>query len=251
MEPEAGPQAPKNLGEPCAEPGEAWPAIRVPAPKRRVADRQSPPRLSLQCLLFSVAGAAAAMAAVRRLNPAEPGAIGLLLVSGYAAGCGAAWTGLGLWIARALRGASWPVEPGHWLLVAAGFRLALELAIRLGAPQAFSSPQAVLDAASCCALVLPLLSRSLTTLWQGCFALLCALAACPLAVIVLESFGFALPKQLVAGGAWIESQQAPLVALTATAFALADWGGWRKRTWLHWAGLGVVLWLALLAALPR
>lgn len=251
MEQEAEPQPPKNFGEPGEDSVEAWPAIRVRAPERRVVHRASPPRLSVQCLLFWVAGAAVAMAAVRRLNPAEPGAIGLLLVSGYAAGCGAAWTGLGLWIARALRGANWPVEPGHWLLAAAGARLALELAIRLGAPQAFASPQAVLDAATCCALALPLLSRSLPVLWQCCFALLCLLATWPLGVILLQSFGFALPEPLGASGSWVERWQPCLVAFAAAGFALVDWRAWRQRTWLHWTGLGVVFWLALLAGLAR
>ncbi|HUY90918.1 MAG TPA: hypothetical protein VMV10_19435 [Pirellulales bacterium] len=242
-----GSESPNELGEAA----ELWPAIRERATERRAPPRLPPPRLSVKYILLWIAGAAAAMAAVRRLNPVEPGAIGLLLVSGYAAGCGAAWTGLSLWIARALRGASWPVEPGHWLLVALGTRLALELAIRLGAPQAFVAPHAVLDAATCCLFVLPLLSRSLPALWKGCFAFLCLLAAWPLAMIVLESFGIGLPEPLAVSGMWVERQQSWLVALTAGGFALADWRAWRKRTWLHWTGLGVVLWLALLAALPR
>lgn len=255
MEPEAASRAPKDVGDARPEFVEARLVIRVREPQRcavsRPVDLVSPPRFGTRSLLLWIAGAAVALAAVRRLNPVEPGALGLLLVSGYAAGCGAAWTGLSLWIARALRGAQWPVEPGHWLLVALGARLALELAIRLGAPRAFAAPQAVLDAATCCALVLPLFSRSLSALWKGCFALLCFVTAWPLATVVLESYFFAIPKPLVAGSAWIERQQPWLVALVAIAFALADRRAWRARTWLHWTGLGVALWFAMAAALSR
>ncbi len=109
------PKAPKDLGESADEALETWPVIRQRAPQRRAINRLPPPRFSMKCLLLWIAGAAAAMAAVRRLNPVEPGAIGLLLVSGYAAGCGAAWTGLGLWICKqyitAMGGDIW-VESG-------------------------------------------------------------------------------------------------------------------------------------------
>jgi hypothetical protein len=228
-----------------------FPAIRPRNDERRAPSRSSAPRLSVGHILLWIAGAAAAMAAVRRLSPVEPGALGLLLVSGYAAGCGAAWTGLCLWIARSLRGETWPVEPGHWLLVALGARLALELAIRLGAPRAFAAPQAVLDAATCCAFALPLLSRSLAALWKVCFALLCFVTSWPLMIIVLENFWFALAPPLAASGVWIEHQRPWLVALVALVFAFADWRASRSRTWLHWTGFGVALWLAIVAALPR
>lgn len=249
MEPEEASKAPKDVGDARTEFFGERPAIRVR--QRHAVRPASPPRFSTRHMLLWIAAAAAALAAVRRLNPVEPGAIGLLLASGYAAGCGAAWTGLSLWIARALRGGIWPVEPGHWLLVALGARLALELAIRLVAPRAFAAPQAVLDAATSCAFVLPLLSRSLSPLWKGCFALLCFVTAWPLATIVSEGCFFAPPELLVASGDWLERRQPWLVALVAVAFALADWRTARQRTWLHWTGLGVALWLALAAALRR
>ena len=199
-----------------------------------------------------IAGAAAAMAAVRKLNPAPPGVVGLLLVSGYAAACGAAWTGMGVLLARALRGAAWPVEPGHWLLVAAGVRLGLDLLIRLALPHAFRSPQAVLDAAMCCSFVLPLLSRSLPALWKGCFGLLCALSAWPLIAIAIDGLSFGpSPRWLASSAAWIALREPELVAAIAIALAGADWRTFRQRNWLHWTGLGVCVWLALIALLPK
>jgi hypothetical protein len=241
------PTAPNDLGETAA----TLPAIRERPPKRRAPARSSTTRLSLNCILLWIAGAAATMAAVRKLNPIEPGVVGLLLVSGYAAGCGVAWTGSTLLIARAFRGARWPIEPGHWLLAASAVHEGLELSLRLAAPRAFTAPAAVVDAATCCCLVLPLLSRTLPALWKGCFALLCALVAWPLAVAVIESFLFAPPDWLEACTRWIELRQIRLVALTAACFAFADWRAFRERSWLHWAGLGVWAWLAAVSLFSR
>src|SRR6185437_4890762 len=116
MEPKAPPEH--------FETPDALPAIRERAPQRQTAaGLQSPPRLSVRHLLLWIAACGVVMAAVRHLSTDQPGVLGVLLASGYAATCGAAWVGLGVWVVRAARGATWPVEPGHWLLVVLGVRL--------------------------------------------------------------------------------------------------------------------------------
>lgn len=241
-----GSNSPNELGEAA----QAWPAVREHAPERRAPARLSAPRLSVAYILLWIAGAAVVMAAVRRLNPADPGALGLLLVSSYAALCGAAWTGIVILITRAVRGAMWPVEAGHWLLTAQGVRMALELVIMLWLPEAFKEPQTVLDAAMCCCLVMPLLSRSLHALWKGFFALSCVLSAWPLAIVALASWFWA-PHWLAVSAAWVEQNETGLIAIAVIPFALADWRGWRQRTWLHWTGLGFCLLSALVAIIWR
>jgi hypothetical protein len=241
--------------EPQAIPDEApdaLPAIREHAHQRRTAaGLQTAPRLSVRHLLLGVAGCAVAMAAVRQLNPAPPGVWGMLLASGYAAGCGAAWLGLGVWIARVARGAVWPVEPGHWLLVVLAVRLALDLAIRLWLPRAFTSPQSVLDAAACGCLMLPLLGRGLSAIWETGFYLLLAIQAAPLTVAVLDGWLFWPPVWLSQSVAWVERSQSWLVALVVFGCALFDLPQRRQRSWLHWTGLAVCFWMALFAILIR
>jgi hypothetical protein len=234
------------------ETADALPAIREHAPQRRTATGlQAPPRLSVRHLLLWIAACAAAMAAVRHLSADQPSVWGLLLVSGYAAGCGAAWVGLAIWMVRAARGATWPVEPGHWLLVVLGVRLGLDLAIRLWLPRAFTSPQSVLEAAVCGCLVLPLLSRTLSAVWESGFYVLLAIQAAPLTVAVLDGWLFWPPVWLARSAEWIERSQSWLMALVVLGCAAFDWPERRQRGWLHWLGLAVCFGMALAAVLLR
>jgi hypothetical protein len=231
---------------------DALPAIREQAsPRRTAASLQAPPRLSVRHLLLWIAACAPAMAAVRRLSADQPGVWGLLLVNGYAAGCGAAWVGLGVWMVRAARGATWPVEPGHWLLVVLGVRLALDLAIRLWLPRMFTSPESVLEAATCGCLVLPLLGRALSAIWESGFYVLLAIQAAPLTVAVLDGWLFWPPLWLARSAEWIGRSQSWLMALVVLGCAAFDWPERRHRGWLHWLGLAVYLGMALAAVLLR
>jgi hypothetical protein len=231
---------------------DALPAIRERAPQRHTAaGLQTPPRLSVRHLLLWIAACAVVMAAVRHLSAVQPGAWGLLLVSGYAATCGAAWVGLGVWVVRAARGATWPVEPGHWLLVVLGVRLALDLAIQLWLPRAFTSPESVLEAAVCACLVLPLLSRALSAIWESGFYVLLAIQAAPLTVAVLDGWLFWPPLWLARSAEWIERSQSWLMALVVLGCAAFDWPERRQRGWLHWLGLAVCFGMALAAVLLR
>lgn len=234
------------------ETAEPLPVIREQTPQRHPAAalQSAPPRISVVHLLLWVAWSGVFMAAVRKLSGVEPGGWGLILAAAGAIGYGAAWTGLCVWLARVLRGAAWPVEPGHWLLVALAVRLGLDMAIRLWLSQTFRSAETVLDAVTVCCLTLPLLSRSLSFAWQVCFALLLLFYAWPLVASVVDRWFF-MPGWIWNAIAWAAPRQAILVAALVGVFAAIDLPEWRQRSWLHWSGLAVCAWLALVSFLTK
>ncbi|HVX64297.1 MAG TPA: hypothetical protein VHC19_26985 [Pirellulales bacterium] len=243
---------PSRLPPQIPETAEAPPLILERATQRySAAARQSaPPRMSVVHLLLCVAWSGVFMAAVRKLSVSEPGGWGLMLAAAGAIGYGAAWTGLCIWLARVLRGAVWPIEPGLWLLVAWAVRLGLDTAIRLWLSQTFRSAETVLDAVTVGCLTLPLLNRSLSFAWQVCFALLLSFYAWPLVASIADRWFF-MPGWIWSAIAWSAPRQAILVAAFVGLFAAIDLPESRRRSWLHWTGLGVCAWMALVSLLTR
>ncbi|MEX0712141.1 MAG: hypothetical protein WD278_07310, partial [Pirellulales bacterium] len=125
-----------------------------------------------------------------------------------------------------------------------GARLALDAALRLMLAKQPPSSQAVVDAVTCCLLVLPTLSQTVPPLWKVFFSLLVLLIGAPLAIIYLDAwFGVELPPLTRAGraaAAWSGALGCLLIGL----FALVDHGRGRRHGWLHWTGLAVWLWIS-------
>jgi hypothetical protein len=195
-------------------------------------------------LLLWMAGCALFLSIVRQLADVRPGPLGSAIVVAASLGPGAAWAGLLVLIGRWLRGSPWPVQPGHWLLAILGARLALDAALRLMLAKQPASSQAIVDAVTCCLLVLPTLSQTVPALWKVFFSLLVLLIGAPLALIYLNAwFGLELgplAHAARAASAWSGALGCLLIGL----FALVDHGRGRRHGWLHWTGLAVWLWIS-------
>ena len=231
---------------------EALPEIHAEVRERRASTLlpTAAPRLSIAHLLIWIAFSAMFLAAVRKLNPIEPGSWGLVLAAFGAIGYGAAWTGLFIWLGRLARGAVWPVEPGHWVLIVLAVRLGLDMIFRLWLSQWFRSTETVLDAVTVCCLVLPLMSRSLSFVWQVCCTLLLLLYAWPLIISIVDGWIF-VPGWIWAAVTWTSAWQTIVFAAIVDAFALIDLPERRERGWLHWSGIAVCSWLAIVSYFMR
>jgi len=180
---------------------------------------------------------------VRLKQPqADVGLLGLALLLAQATIAGTSWGGLWVVTLRSLRGVPLPRAPGHWFLVVLGVRLAVEALLGFKPGVVFASPNAVVSAATCCALVLPTLDGKLPALWKALFGVLVLLYALPLLGMCLSVwFGFA-PANLstvTSIAAWIRlilSPSLPLLASLYSAYRGASYRG------LHWVGL--TTWIA-------
>jgi len=231
---------------------EALPEIHAEVRERRASTLlpTAAPRLSIAHLLIWIAFSAMFLAAVRKLNPIEPGSWGLVLAAFGAIGYGAAWTGLFIWLGRLARGAVWPVEPGLWGFIVLAVRLGLDMIFRLWLSQWFRSTETVLDAVTVCCLVLPLMSRSLSFVWQVCCTLLLLLYAWPLIISIVDGWIF-VPGWIWAAVTWTSAWQTIVFAAIVDAFALIDLPERRERGWLHWSGIAVCSWLAIVSYFMR
>ena len=188
------------------------------------------------------------LAVVRALTVnAEPGLVGLAIVSLYSMVVGAAWAGLVIFLTRRMRRSRWPIEPGEWLLAALGVRLVVEMILAGPVGRAFAAPQTILAAATACVLVLPTFARW-PTRWRIFFYVQLALQCVPLA-----SLAVALVLRVHNEG-WAEfTVRAPLWGAVVNLVALGvvayrERAAKTRRTWLHW--LGFCLWLLVLGAIP-
>ena len=213
------------------------------------ASPDTPPRLSVGHLLLLTACYALCLSVVRSQATAEPGLVGALLVCVFALGPGTAWAGCAVFLWRRWRGARWPVEPGHWLLVVMGAQAALEVILQLLPEGLFRSPGAVSTAFTACFLVVPALSRKLPAAWKALFCLLAGLYAAPLLLVSLDS-AFSI------GGAMAGQVGRLLVAAKPVAALLLVLGleAWERfhrtsRNWLHAVGVAVFVWMTLVPLL--
>lgn len=145
-------------------------------------------------------------------------------------------------ILRTVRGIPLPEAPGHWLLVALGGRLAIEVALGFKPGEVFASPEAVVSAIMCCLLVLPTLDRRLSTPWKALFCLLILVFSLPLLQTCLSVwFGTTLvgPAHVGIVAKWLRITLSPFGPLVLSIYFA--FRGTRYRG-LHW--VGVASWLA-------
>ncbi|HWB08901.1 MAG TPA: hypothetical protein VG826_06745 [Pirellulales bacterium] len=217
------------------------------SPRLATASRVRP-RLGVGHLLVWVGCCGVFLGLARSLTEHPSGTLGAIFLTLVAAGYGAAWTGLVITLVRTLRGASWSIEPGQWLLAVLGVVEAVEV---LGgmASRWVRNPQAINDATALCAFVAPLLDKRLAHHWKWLFAAIAVVYALPL-LIMLAGRGD-MPDVLVRATEILTPHRlAATAALAALAVALFDHfyvrGRKEERGWLHWTGIATALWLSLL-----
>ncbi len=209
---------------------ESLPRIEVAA-SRPAARGVLPPPPGLVHLFLFVACCAVYLALTRRVIAAQPSLWGWTLAGLYGLTAATAWAALAILIARTLRGARWPVEPGLYLAAVLGMLLALEELLGLLERPIFQSQAAVVDAVACVALVWPLMGRW-PLRWKGVL----------LGLLLLYS----LP--IVAGGmsGWLRDARLLVIVVLLALGAWLDWRQGVARSWLHWLGLALWTWSALL-----
>ena len=122
-----------------------------------------------------------------------------------------------------------------------GVRLALEMLLGFRPGEVFATPDAVISAVTCCALVLPTLDRKQPVLWKAIFGVLVLVYAIPLLGICLSVwFGFAPDSlsRLAWIATWMRLVLSPALPLVASLY-LAYRG--QRAGWLHW--IGVTTWM--------
>ncbi|HVX11429.1 MAG TPA: hypothetical protein VHC22_09630 [Pirellulales bacterium] len=205
----------------------------------------SAPKLGVGHLLLWTGCCALYLGLARLLIEGPAGSAGAIFLACLAAGQGAAWTGLVITLARSLRGSTWPVEPGQWLLAVMGVMVTVELLAEFVGPGALRNRQGVVLAVTACAFVVPLFCRRLAPRWKLLFGALAFLYAFPMLVAILAG-QVDLPDFLNRTAAQFTPQHlATATALATVALAPLE----RKHTprgWLHWTGIGTAVWLALL-----
>lgn len=211
-------------------------------------DDDAPPRLAIVHLLLWTSCCAVFLGLARAMAEKPSGTTGAIFLTLVAAGDGAAWAGLIITLARSIRGAPWPIEPGQWLLAILGVVAAVEVLAELATPRWLRSPQPVVEAAAACAFVVPLFSRRLVPRWKWLFGILSVLHAWPL-VTSLLSEQVNLSDVVIRTAAQLTSNRLmAATALAALMLSLFD-RSWRERDWLHWTGIATALWLAALPIL--
>lgn len=221
----------------------------VAAPPRRPSDMVAP-RLGIAHLLVWTACCAVFLGVARLLANRPAGVAGAIFLVLVAVGDGAAWAGLVITLARLLRGKTWPIEPGQWLLALLGVVVAVELTTESGVAGRLRNPQAVVMAAAACALVAPLFSRRLEMRWKWLFGVLSLLYAFPILTSVID-WQIDLPQVVERAASQLTAKRLEATtALGATALAVFD-SDRRNRNWLHWAGIVAALWLALMPPIAQ
>lgn len=201
-----------------------------------------PPRFGLSHLFLWMTCCAIYLAAVGEMSEQEPGAIGLAIVSFTAVGYGAALSGLLIFLSRRIRRVRWPIEPGEWLVLALGAQLSAELAMyRWLVPDPIRSPGGVAAVITCCLLVLPMLDRHVTKPWKAYCCIVLLFFVKPLVdyCLVLLDLQIILPSAL---GAALLDYRWLILPFLATIVCVYDRVHEMRRGWLHWAGLGTLIW---------
>jgi hypothetical protein len=205
----------------------------------------SAPKLGVGHLLLWTGCCALFLGLARLLMKGPAGSAGAVFLVCLAAGQGAAWAGLIITLVRSLRGRSWPVEPGQWLLAVIGVMVAVELLAEFAVANVLRNRQGVVFATTACAFIVPLFSRRLAASWKLLFGAFALLYAFPLLVAIMGG-QVDLPDFLNRTAARLTPRRlATATALAAVVLALFE----RKRAprgWLHWTGIGTAVWLALL-----
>ena len=212
------------------------------------------PRFGLAHLMLWTGCVCGYLAIVRALSQQQIGWVGAVVVTLQAIGGGGGWAGLLIFAGRRFRGAGWPIEPGEWLLAVLGTRLVLEVLLAQVPKTFLTAPETVLAALTGCLLVVPALSRRLPTPWKVLFCVLALLYSGPLLAVCLR---FGLPEhqvtltQIAQFISWL--RPGVTAALVVVVAGVVHFRG-RRFGWLHWAGLGVCLWMtalpAIVSALP-
>ncbi len=204
-----------------------------------------PPRLGLSHLFLWMTCCAIYLAAVGEMSKQEPGVIGLAIVSMTAVGYGVALAGLLIFLSRRIRRVRWPIEPGEWLLTALGGKLISELAMhRWLVPDYVRSPGGVAAAITCCLLVLPILSRHVAKPWKAYFCLVLLFFVKPLidyCLVLLDLHANLASPISAAVAEWIQYRWL-ILPLLAAIVCVYDHRHRLLRGWLHWAGLGTLVW---------
>ena len=224
----------------------AFPVVQLER-QQSPSTKPPPPRFGLAHPLLWTACFCGYLAVVRALSQQQIGWVGAVVATLQAIGGG--WVGLLIFASRRLRRAGWPIEPGEWLLAVLGTRLVLEVSLAQVPKAFFTAPETVLAALTGCLLVVPALSRRLPTPWKVLFCVLALLYSGPLLAICLQ---FGPPEhqvtltQIARFISWLRSGvTASLVVVVA---GVVHFRG-RRFGWLHWAGLGVCLWMTALPAI--
>ena len=180
---------------------------------------------------------------IRMKQPqADIGLLGLALLLAQATIAGFSWSGLWILGNRWLRRIPLPQAPGHWFLVVLGVRLAVEMLLGFKPGEVFTSPNGVVSAATCCALVLPTLERKLPVIWKGLFGVLVLVYSTPLLAICLTVWFRISPDNLsLVNSIAVWMRLTLSLGLPLLASLYLAWRGERYRG-LHWVGVGT--WIA-------
>jgi hypothetical protein len=211
------------------------------------------PRLGVGHLLVWIGCCAVFLGLARGMAQRPSGTLGAVFLTLVAAGDGAAWAALMITLTRTFRGAPWSIEPGQWLLAMLGVVAGVEVLGEIASPRWLRNPQGVVEAAAMCAFVVPLLDKRLVYYWKWLFGVLALAHALPLLVALLAE-QTNVPGMIVRATAQLTPRRLTATAAVA-ALALASFerfqvaaraGRSEERGWLHWTGIAMAVWLALL-----
>jgi hypothetical protein len=198
-----------------------------------------PPAFGLAQLFLYVGCCAIYLTLVRQLMKTEPGVLGYALIAAYGLGTAAAWSGLVLFLIRWAARSRWPIEPGFYLAAVLGLRLALDALLACFAQRMIQSQELVLNVVVGIALVWPLMDRW-PTRWEVVSGGLLTLHLLSLSTLwfppLYSAWTYASPVAIVALmliGAWLDKRSGA------------------RFSWLHWLGIGLWIWYALMLLIRR
>ena len=162
-----------------------------------------------------------------------------------------AWAGL-CWamvlniLARWLQSNPTAVQPGEWILFCMGIVLALDFVVRWLPRTSPLRPEVIMAAGICSVLLIPTLSRHLSTTWKLFFMLLVGVYAIPLIVLLLSYLGrWPWPDWTPPQALEIWKSSSRIVVLLAVAATLVwEYRSGRYTTWWNalWIAIATLIW---------
>lgn len=213
--------------------------------KRNTKKQTPPPRFGIQHLLLWTACWGVYMALTRRYLGNDPGVSSLLSVALFGVGYSAGLLGLAICLTRQVSGATWPIEPGEWLLMMIGAVFVFSEVQAIAFPNLFNSSFRVLTALRCLLLLVPILGQSMPWRWKYLFAVLLSIHLGVVTYLLLDGEP-ALTGRLGQFSALIifHSNGALLDWVIPVFWSAFDYRNHSKYTWLHWLGIIAGGWLS-------